>query len=431
MPLSFSQVAARWPKTIPLVALLGRGRFSFVATALSEVAFDDFCAERLPSNATLAAGRISPLHTGWMGVLSYDELKELALRPLTRSITHDARRFALGPTTASRIYRVHQVLVFDSLAGQWQLGPVQQDVTPQYALSAGDLEKILAPADKVRLIEAPGIPLAPMTCDETYRHMAAAAIEEIRSGRYYQINLLRYFRLALRPKREWLLTRLARLAEGFGCYIETSDFTLASFSPERFVRLKPLDDAYLLAETEPIKGTAARVLDDPTRDHEAALALMNSRKDTAELHMIVDLMRNDLNRIAERGSVNVSEATRLTSHAQVHHLSAKIEARLAAGLEMREFLAALCPAGSITGAPKREVMQAIEAAEGRQRGFFMGNAFYLDDSGHFDSSVLIRTLVCQKDACEYAAGSGLTINSDPIQEEAEIRAKARVIEAES
>lgn len=411
------------------MALVGRGRFSFVAAALSEIGFADFCALGLPSKAAAVEGRVSPFHTGWIGALSYDDLRGLALGLAGDRASQIAARQLQDPAV-SRIYRVHQVLIFDALVGEWRLGPAEEGARPQYALNANELAAILAPVDKVQLIAAPGIKLEPTSSDAEYQRMAAAAIEEIRSGRYYQINLLRYFRLSRQPERAWLLTRLTRLAESFGCYIETGDLTLASFSPERFVRLKPISDGYLLAETEPIKGTAARVLNDQEQDRMAALALLNSRKDLAELHMIVDLMRNDLNRIAERGSVVVSEATRLTSHAQVHHLSAKVEARLPAGLRISEFLAALCPAGSITGAPKREVMQAIALAEGRDRGFFMGNAFYLDDSGCFDSSVLIRTMVANVGAAEYAAGSGLTINSKPEAEAAEIWAKAQVIEAD-
>ena len=144
--------------------------------------------------------------------------------------------------------------------------------------------------------------------------------------------------------------------------------------------------------------------------------------------MIVDLMRNDLARIARRGTVSVPVPGRLVSAPTIHHLEAVVTARLAPGLTLGAFLAAVCPGGSITGAPKREVMTAIRAAEGRPRGYFMGHAFYLDDGGAFDSSILIRTLVKDgRNAYAFAAGSGIVTRSDPHRELAEIDAKCRVV----
>lgn len=422
MSLTFSQLAARWPARLPFVGLAGSGRYSFVAAAFSEVDFDELLREPLPSRADLAAASRSPFVAGWMGVLSYDDLARHAL---------GAAAWHETASLPSRIFRVSRVLVHDALDRAWHVSDAEDEAPAQHALTAAEIGRLLAPPDRVALPDYSGIELRPGTTDEAYRRLAADAIEQIRGGRFYQINLLRYFTLAREPERAWILSRMARLAEPFACYVEAPGLTLASLSPERFVRLTPALDGSIVAEAEPVKGTAPRAPTDPTADRLAAAGLLSSAKDRAELHMIVDLLRNDLNRIAQRGSVEVVDATRLTSHAQVHHLSARIQARLPAGLPVADLLQALCPGGSITGAPKREVMLAIRAAEGRPRGLFMGNAFYLDRSGRFDSSVLIRTLVRTKDRFEYAAGSGLTVNSDPEAERLEIRAKARVVEVEA
>jgi para-aminobenzoate synthetase component 1 len=181
-------------------------------------------------------------------------------------------------------------------------------------------------------------------------------------------------------------------------------------------------------ETFPIKGTTGRILDDAQADAQAAAALLRSSKDRAELSIIVDLMRNDLHRVSRPGTVRVVSAADLLTTQSVHHLQACIRGTLRLPQTLGNLCAALCPGGSITGAPKREVMAAIRAYEGRGRGYFMGHVFYLDDNGLFDSSLLIRSLVGTGDGrYQYAAGSGLVISSDPVEERQEIAAKCRVI----
>lgn len=272
-------------------------------------------------------------------------------------------------------------------------------------------------------------PLAADAPLDAYLSLARQALRDIRAGRYYQINLLRYFTLATVPERSAILARLAQRAGPFGAWLSTGDLTLASFSPERFVRFAPAPSGGdVHAESCPIKGTAARSRD-PVADAAAAAALVASQKDGAELAMIVDLMRNDLNRVARRGSVAVPEVKRLDTHANVHHLSARVTATLPGHLRFGELVAALCPGGSITGAPKREVMGAIRAYEGRPRGYFMGTLWYLDDGGIADSAILIRTLVrAPSGAYAFAAGSGIVMASDPEHEGSEIDAKTRVLE---
>jgi para-aminobenzoate synthetase component 1 len=155
---------------------------------------------------------------------------------------------------------------------------------------------------------------------------------------------------------------------------------------------------------------------------------MTSKKNLAELHMIIDLMRNDLNRICIPGTVEVKDANRLVSFVNVHHLVGSVIGQLREGLTVKDLLTALCPGGSITGAPKIEVMLAIREYEQRPRGYFMGHAFMLDDTGTFNSSILIRTLQKQsgKDY-EFSAGSGIVIHSDPKSERLEIDAKCKVL----
>ncbi len=201
---------------------------------------------------------------------------------------------------------------------------------------------------------------------------------------------------------------------------------IASMSPERFFSIKRLN-SNLVITANPIKGTIGRDLNSQERDELLKSNLKNSQKDQAELNMIVDLMRNDLSEVSVPLSVHVDCPRRLVTHHHVHHLEASVSAQLRPSLTFGDLFSALCPAGSITGAPKLEVMKHIRRYEGCDRGYFMGHGFICYDDGSMDSNILIRTLVSQDDAATwfYAAGSGLVVKSDPRQELLEIMQKCR------
>lgn len=404
---------AAWPATQPVLALLGNGRYAVVATAFSEVRFGDTLGFRWPppgpnSREAVAGQEVPPFGAGIVGLVAYDD------------------------GAPSRTFRVQQALVLDRQRRTLWLGGAD----PASAASA----TFVLPSDELATLirrcqhgAPPGPPpeaaaalsLHAMESDASYLEKARSVLEDIRSGRYYQLNLLRFFEVAgAPPERAWIFARMASHGGAFAAFVDLPDgLSLASFSPERFVSV----DGDTI-ETYPVKGTAPRHTD-PARDRAAAAALLASPKDRAELAMIVDLMRNDIAGVALPGTISVPETCVLSSHANVHHLSASVRARMRPGTTLAAVLAAVCPGGSITGAPKIEVMKAIRQLEGRSRGYFMGNLFYLSDDGYFDSSILIRTLVRRQDAAPYvlAAGSGLVVHSDPELERAEIAAKARVV----
>ncbi len=396
---------ATWPAGQPLLALLGSGRYGVVATAFAEIPFADARAFRFSGPAP--APGAPPFGPGIVGLVGYD---------------------SQGP---NRAFRVRQALVLDrQTKALWLAGdeapPPSPWTLPPAALadlirgSRGDTETPAAPVGSV------GLRLRPLESDESYLAKARHVLEEIRAGRYYQLNLLRYFAVdGAAPGRAWILARMASHGGAFAALVDLPGLSLASFSPERFVSVSGET-----IETFPVKGTAPRHAE-PDADRAAAAQLVRSAKDQAELAMIVDLMRNDLGIVARSGTVTVPETRLLTSHANVHHLSARVRATLLPGTTLGAILDAVCPGGSITGAPKREVMTAIGALEGRPRGYFMGNLFFLGDGGYFDSSILIRTLIRSEASglYELAAGSGLVVGSDPELERAEIAAKARVVGA--
>ena len=264
-------------------------------------------------------------------------------------------------------------------------------------------------------------PIAIEENNDDYLSTVKQVINDIADGRYYLLNFLRFFRL-VSPSHQQLLARLNDSDAGYRAVIRYGTTTIYSFSPERFISLRHCNGKTQLS-CSPIKGTVARA-SDRQQDLAAQQWLVNSAKDLAELHITIDLARNDINAIAH--TTRVTDPAQLQSFATVHHLVARIEATLRDGVTFGELLTALCPAASISGAPKREVMQAIDSYEQQRRGFCMGNIFCLDqDSGQLDSSVLIRTI----DGNRCAVGGGITLGSDPQQEQQEIVAKLRFLTA--
>jgi para-aminobenzoate synthetase component 1 len=195
---------------------------------------------------------------------------------------------------------------------------------------------------------------------------------------------------------------------------------LLSASPEPFLAV----DAEGNVSTDPIKGTRPR---GRTReqDRELARELLASRKDRAENVMIVDVLRNDLGRVCEPGSVRVPRLLRLERTAAVQHLVTTVTGRLRADRTALDLLAAAFPGGSITGAPKLRAMEVIETLEPVRRGPYCGTMAWLGPDGRMGSSILIRTLVADGARLTLHVGGGITWRSDPEDEWDETVAKAR------
>lgn len=202
-------------------------------------------------------------------------------------------------------------------------------------------------------------------------------------------------------------------------FMELGEVQLASISPEQFLSCC---DGVLTAR--PIKGTMRRDEDDEVRDGELAQELLRSQKDRAENIMIVDLMRNDLTRVARLGSVRATEICALESFAGVHHLVSTVRGELDQGCTPMEALLASFPAGSITGAPKLRAMEYIAEYEASPRGAYTGSMFYASQCGQLDSNVLIRTVEILGDVMRYGAGGAVVSDSDAESEWQEALLKA-------
>ena len=242
----------------------------------------------------------------------------------------------------------------------------------------------------------------------------------IRSGDIYQVNLSQ--RLHARcPWSGWeMYERLADVSPApFSAFLDCGDFQIASSSPEMFLRLSGSG-----IQTRPIKGTRPRD-PDPNRDAQFTYELQTSAKEMAELVMITDLLRNDLGRVCEYGSVQVPDLVRLERFPQVQHLVSTVEGRLRPDVTHFAALAACFPGGSITCAPKIRAMEIIDELEPLARGPYTGCHGYLGFNRESQLAITIRTAVCKPGHAWFHVGAGIVADSVPAAEYDETLAKAR------
>nr|WP_244202436.1 aminodeoxychorismate synthase component 1 [Buttiauxella warmboldiae] len=235
--------------------------------------------------------------------------------------------------------------------------------------------------------------------------------EYLKSGDCYQINLAQRFHASFQGDEWQAFERLnAANRAPFSAFIRLPHSVILSLSPERFVLLAGKN-----IQTRPIKGTLPR-LADPVADAQQAEKLANSPKDRAENLMIVDLLRNDMGRVAVPGSVKVPELFVVEPFPAVHHLVSTITARLPQHLQATDLLRACFPGGSITGAPKVRAMEIIEELEPQRRNAWCGSIGYLSFCGNMDTSITIRTLTAEGGKLYCSAGGGIVADSDESAE---------------
>lgn len=249
---------------------------------------------------------------------------------------------------------------------------------------------------------------------EKYHHI----IDYIKAGDCYQVNLAQRFKAGYQGDEWFAYQRLSQRTDApFSAYMKTENYALVSLSPERFIEVKQG-----LVETKPIKGTRPRHKD-PEKDRQFAQLLKNSTKDRAENLMIVDLLRNDLSKACELGSVSVPKLFDIEGYTNVHHLVSTVQGKLSADKDAVDLLEGSFPGGSITGAPKLRAMEIIEELEPHRRTAYCGSIAYLDCNGNMDSSILIRTLVCHDGQIYCWGGGGIVADSDADKEYSETLVK--------
>jgi len=241
---------------------------------------------------------------------------------------------------------------------------------------------------------------------EAYRKAFLAVQAYLQAGDVYQLNLAQAFSARWSGSAWDLYCALRRNHPApFAAFFALPEASLLSLSPERLVCLR---EGRL--EARPIKGTRRRD-SDPARDRALAAELCASPKDRAENVMIVDLLRNDLGRVAALGSVTVPQLCALESFASVHHLVSSVEARLRPDCDPWDVLQSCLPGGSVTGAPKRHAVELLQSLEGKPRGFYCGSLGYVDARGNMDWNILIRSLSYRAGRVEYWGGGGIVVDS--------------------
>ncbi|MCP3672456.1 MAG: aminodeoxychorismate synthase component I [Gammaproteobacteria bacterium] len=244
----------------------------------------------------------------------------------------------------------------------------------------------------------------------------------IQDGDCYQVNYAQEFSANCHGSPWNAYSKLRELNPSpYGAYLNTPYGQILSSSPERFLRLSGK-----LVETKPIKGTKPRS-SNPQVDAGLLRDLENSEKERAENLMIVDLLRNDLGKCCEPGTIQVPKLFKVESFATVHHLVSKITGTLAAGKDALDLLSDCFPGGSITGAPKYRAMEIIEELEPDPRGIYCGTVGYIGFDGEMDTNIAIRTMVHRDGKIHFSAGGGIVADSNMESEYQETFDKAGAI----
>ena len=363
-----------------------------------------------PSASTWSAG---PFQGGWVGWAGYDSAAERAGAPV-------------GPerdsTPSSAWIQATSWIALDHATGEtWAVGGSADD-SHTWAAEAGDL--LNATVDAVSSLAKKRVTAAERHSAEHYANLIHECRDAIRAGDAYQLCLTTRFTVSGTHDPVTAYRRLrASSRTGRGCFVRTrtddgGSVALCSATPEQFLRA----DAGVI-RTRPIKGTRPRGTDAES-DSRLAQELAESEKERAENVMIVDLMRNDLSRVCEPGTVRVDELLAIESYPHVHQLVSTVSGELRPNVTVGELLHRTFPAGSMTGAPKLSAMTILHRLEAGPRGAYAGCVGWIGAAGNLDLAMTIRTIVVTPTEASVGAGGGITWSSDAAEEVREVGIKA-------
>ena len=374
---------------------------------------------------------LPPLHSGLIGYLGYDVVREVEHLP-DQNPDHlgvpDAVLSVISELAAYDHWRQRVVLI----ANAWcRPGMGDDDLDRQYDDAVARLESLAAagarPIDEPIVDPpVPGEALPEVTSsmgDGAYQRAVEVAKEHILAGDVFQVVLAQRFELELDadPFDVYRVLRQVNPSP-YMYFLRHPDVTIVGSSPEPMVQV--LGEKVV---SRPIAGTRKR---GTTEEHDRRLAaeLVEHPKERAEHVMLVDLARNDVGRVVEFGSVHVDELMTLERYSHVMHLTSQVSGRLVEGKTPVDVLRATLPAGTVSGAPKVRAMEIIDALEPTKRGPYAGTVGYLDFSGNLDTAIAIRTMVCAPNGrASVQAGAGIVVDSDPDDEDLECRNKAAAL----
>jgi len=369
---------------------------------------------------------LPPMAAGLFGYLGYDMVREMERLP-------KPNRDALGVPDAILV-RPTVMVVFDAVKDEISL---ITPVRPQAGVSAkAAFETAVARLEQVSWALERSFPAdnrtdptqirfdPPMsnTTPEEFEGMVAKAKEYIRAGDIFQVVLSQRFEAPF-PLPAFALYRSLRRVNPapFLCYLDFEDFQIVCSSPEILVRVR---DGRVtirpIAGTRPRGATAAE-------DRAHAESLLADQKERAEHLMLLDLGRNDVGRVAEMGSVQVTDSFFLEYYSQVMHIVSNVEGRLDTCFDALDALVAGFPAGTVSGAPKVRAMEIIDELEKDKRGPYAGCIGYFGANGEMDTCIVLRTAVVKDGRMAVQAGAGIVYDSDPASEQQECINKAKAL----
>lgn len=360
---------------------------------------------------------LPPFLGGAIGCFSYDLGRLLERRPNLAEDTQGLPDLDIG------LY--DWVLAADHLTGRnWLIEAVFPTRTARGAASRiSEIEELLAqPAAPLPEDEFPPQRLRSNVRRADYLSAVQRAQAYIAAGDIYQVNLSHRLEGRWRGPA-WPLYKRLRTSSPvpYGAYLALEDATILSASPERFLHFDP---GSRFVETRPIKGTRSRGAT-PGEDQALAAELLESEKDRAENVMIVDLLRNDLGKVCDVGSIRVPELFSLEPYATVWQMVSAVTGMLRPELDSLDLLRACFPGGSVTGCPKIRAMEIIEELEPVRRGIYCGAIGCVSFTGVMDTSIVIRTLILAGDRLHLQVGGAIVADSDSESEYAETIVKAR------
>ena len=384
--------------------------------------------KRLVKNAEMALPpEVPPMAVGLFGYLGYDIVRHMEKLP---SPPPDAlglpEAILLRPTITAIFDNIRDEIIV--VTPVWPHKDVS--ATDAYARATARLERIVAdletPAPPQTQAASPPVlgPAQSNTSHADYLAMVEKAKEYIRAGDIFQVVPSQRFRRAFSLPAFSLYRALRRLNPSpFLYFLNFKGFAIVGSSPEILVRLR--DSKVTI---RPIAGTRPRG-PTPEEDQRLAEELMADPKERAEHLMLLDLGRNDVGRVAETGSVTVTDQFFIERYSHVMHLVSNVEGRIRDGLDAVDALVAGFPAGTLSGAPKVRAMEIIDELEKEKRGVYAGAVGYFAANGTMDTCIVLRTAVVKDGTMYVQAGGGVVVDSDPESEFQETVNKAKALMA--
>lgn len=380
----------------------------------------------IAESALPVGAELPPMAAGLFGYLGYDMVRAMERLP-------EPNADALAVPDAILV-RPTVMVVFDAVRDEISLiTPVrpQPGVTAKAAFEAGlarldevtwALERPLPLEDRTDPTAVRFEPPVSNTTPDQFEAMVARAKEYIKAGDIFQVVLSQRFETAFTLPAFALYRSLRRVNPApFLCYLDFEDFQIVCSSPEILVRVR--DGKVTI---RPIAGTRPRGAT-PAEDRAHAESLLADPKERAEHLMLLDLGRNDVGRVAEMGSVEVTDSFFLEYYSQVMHIVSNVEGRLDPRFDALDALVAGFPAGTVSGAPKVRAMEIIDELEKEKRGPYAGCIGYFGANGEMDTCIVLRTAVVKDGRMAVQAGAGIVYDSDPASEQQECVNKAKAL----